>query len=91
MKQFQAKQSIFRLVTMIVSFIALSPQRMQAIPGFNPHPSEIAHRIAAESIFRYLHEQDLIAETYTPVRRHAADDEHRVWKRIRKLYEEPFL
>ena len=80
-----------RHLDLLNDFTALSPQRMQAIPGFNPHPSEIAHRIAAESMFRYLHEQDLIAETYYPVRRHTADDEHRVWKRIQKLYEEPFL
>jgi len=45
-------------------FKNMSPVRLQAIPGLDPHPSEIAHRIAAHAIIKYLIDQKLLASSY---------------------------
>ncbi len=45
-------------------FKNMSPIRLQAIPGLDPHPSEIAHRIAAHSIINYLIDQKLLPSSY---------------------------
>lgn len=36
------------------TFRDMSHERLQAIPGLDPHPNEIAHRIAAEAILGWL-------------------------------------
>jgi hypothetical protein len=51
------------------AFRGKDPRRMQAIPRVDPHPNEIAHRIAAEAIFHFLLEQGLVPETYRPLER----------------------
>ena len=42
------------------AFEGLAPARLQLIPGKDSHPNEIAHRIAAESIYEWLGERELI-------------------------------
>ncbi len=66
---------------LLPAFRGVSPERMQAVPGIDPHPSEIAHHIAAETILNHLLERGLVDETYRPTGR--ADDRfiHAVWKR----------
>jgi len=38
--------------------------RLQVIPGGDRHPNEIAHRLAAESIYRYLFANKLVPEEF---------------------------
>lgn len=42
------------------AFRGLDPYRLQAIPTLDPHPNEIAHRIAAEAIYLWLKKERLI-------------------------------
>lgn len=42
------------------SFRGIPPDRLQARPGIDPHPNEIAHRIAAESLYRWLRKNKII-------------------------------
>jgi hypothetical protein len=61
-----------RYLDLLPAFQGTSPARMQAIPDVDPHPSEIAHRIAAESIVTYLLDARLIGDEYRPVERNPA-------------------
>jgi hypothetical protein len=36
--------------------------RLQAVPGDNPHPSELAYRIAADYLYRFLRDNQLVPE-----------------------------
>lgn len=56
------------------------PDRLQAIPMVDHHPSEIAHRIAAEELFFFLLEERLIEPERTP-RRFNERDRIAVWHR----------
>ena len=53
------------------SFQGLDPLRLQAVPpGFpdaDPHPNEIAHRIAAEALYRWLAKKNFIPESTRPL------------------------
>ena len=40
--------------------------RLQNIPQLDPHPNEIAHRIAAEATLRFLLERGLVDRAYAP-------------------------
>ena len=42
------------------------PIRMQAAPGIDPHPNEIAHRIIAKALFHYLLDNSFIDESFRP-------------------------
>ena len=57
------------------------PVRMQAVPGIDPHPSEIAHRIAAETILRHLLNQGVIPAAYQPPESRANDMIHEIWRK----------
>lgn len=54
------------VVDLLKAFTGMSPARMQAIPAIDPHPSEIAHRIAAEAVFDTLLHRDLVSKGYRP-------------------------
>ena len=41
-------------------------ERLQAIPGKDPHPSEIAHRVAAEVIEKTLRGLDVLPKAVLP-------------------------
>ena len=71
-----------------IAFINLWPAfrdktsiRMQAIPKLDGHPSEIAHRIAAEAIFEHLIVEGIIDKRYAP--RHA-ESQVGYWQRMRE-------
>ncbi len=71
---------------LLPAFQGTSPVRMQAVPGIDPHPSEIAHRIAAETILKYLVEQHLVDAGYQPAESKANQFQHAVWLRtIRRI------
>ncbi len=77
---------------LLPAFQGTSPIRMQAVPGIDPHPSEIAHRIAAETILNYLVEQRLVDEAYRLEESAANDLQHEIWdKTIRRLQRPPGL
>lgn len=61
---FQAHDLI--CLDLVKAFSGLSPVRLQAVPDLDPYPSEISHRIAAESIFRFLLENSLVDAAYEP-------------------------
>ena len=48
------------------TFTGTSDARMAAFPGIDAHPSEIAHRVAADAIFRYLINAKHIDAGYQP-------------------------
>ena len=75
---------------LLPAFQGTSPIRMQAVPGIDPHPSEIAHRIAAETILNYLVDQRLVDEAYRLEQSAANDLQHEIWdKTIRRLQRPP--
>lgn len=55
------------------------PVRMQAIPHLDPHPSEIVHRIAAETLLNYMLAEGYIEAAYKVWETGASP--HRIWKR----------
>jgi hypothetical protein len=54
------------VIDLLEPFTGMSPARMQAIPAIDPHPSEIAHRIAAEAVFDALLQRGLVSKGYRP-------------------------
>lgn len=60
------------------TFRGQSPYRLQAIPYVDPHPNEIAHRQAAESIFQFLLANELIDAGYMP--QHASASPTELWR-----------
>lgn len=48
-------------------FLGKLPVRMQAFPGVDAHPSEIAQRMIAERLFAFLMETGLVDSAYAPV------------------------
>jgi lysophospholipase L1-like esterase len=77
---------------LLPAFQGDDPVRMQAVPGIDPHPSEIAHRIAAEAILNYLLEQGLVAPGYRPRESGSNAFQHEVWeKTIRRIQCPPGL
>jgi len=51
------------------SFQNLNNVRFEAITGIDPHPSEIAHRMAAEEILEYLFAKQLVPQNLYPTGR----------------------
>jgi hypothetical protein len=47
-------------------FQGIDVYRLQLIPGKDTHPNEIAHRIAAEAILRFLNQRHLITDQFIP-------------------------
>lgn len=66
---------------LLPAFQETSSDRMQAIPGIDPHPSEIAHRIAAEAIVAYLLEEGHISDGYRPEERSSEVPLHAIWRK----------
>ncbi len=66
---------------LLPAFEGTSSQRMQAVPGIDPHPSEIAHRIAAETIVGELLRRKLIEEALAPHVRFAEKNRCQLWHR----------
>ena len=56
-----------KYLDLLPAFRGASPDRMQVIPGFDPHPNEIAHRMAAETLLLYLLDQGVIPKEYKPL------------------------
>lgn len=48
------------------TFHGMDTQRLQASPGLDPHPSEIAHRVAAEALLQWIQHRHLLPEETYP-------------------------
>lgn len=73
------------LLDLLDTFYGMDPNRMQAIPNIDPHPSEIAHRMAADALLRYLVDEDFVDGAYLP-RRQKAVGGRRIALKIEELY-----
>lgn len=72
-------------VDILDAFLGDTGERLQAIPGVDPHPNEIAHRLIAERIFDHLLETQAIDAAYHP-RGHRQMNTQELWaKEIRSL------
>lgn len=56
-------------VDLMSGYAGIPADRLAAIPGKDPHPNEIAHRIAAEQIYEFLTTQHLLPEDLVARRR----------------------
>lgn len=63
---------------LLETFRGLSPERLQVIPSVDAHPNEIAHCLAAETIFQYLLANKLVDAGYLP--EHANESPTRMWQ-----------
>jgi len=45
---------------LLVAFNGMDPERLVVLPGKDSHPNEIAHRIAADALYRWMEETKLI-------------------------------
>lgn len=60
---------------------------MEAVPRIEGHPNEIAHRIAAASIFSYLLAEDIIGHEYEPCKFGIQTMEY--WVRMAERMDQP--
>lgn len=67
---------------LLETFRGKQPVRMQAIPVVDPHPSEIAHRMAAETLLAWLLARNFIDGAYGP--RQTTMSEQAGWDKIRE-------
>lgn len=67
---------------LLETFRGKMPVRMQAMPNVDVHPSEIAHRMAAEALLVWLMDRKFIGPEYAP--RRITRSEHKVWRLIRE-------
>lgn len=51
------------------TYQGLSSERLEVLPGIDAHPNEIAHRIAADALYRWLFKEQLIPATLKVERR----------------------
>ncbi|MCC6953553.1 MAG: SGNH/GDSL hydrolase family protein [Deltaproteobacteria bacterium] len=59
----------YRVYDLLPSFRGMPTDRLQVLPGVDRHPNEIAHRVAAESLYEYLAQEALLpAESVIKVR-----------------------
>ena len=54
------------LLDLAEKYTAIPVDRLQVIPGYDRHPNEIAHRIAAEAIIEWLGDAKLVPESALP-------------------------
>lgn len=60
-EQYLSSQS-FPYLDLFSNYQGIPPERLQAMPGKDSHPNEIAHRIAADAIYHELLLRDLVPE-----------------------------
>lgn len=58
--------------------------RLEVIPGIDGHPNEIAHRLAAETLFRHLLETGVIDEAYRP---RSPESQFDYWEALQRVME----
>ena len=68
-------------VDLLEPLTGLPAVRLQAIPGIDPHPNEIVHRLAAEIVFDRLLSNAWVEASYRP-RVEGAKDARRIWEKL---------
>lgn len=58
------KERNIRALDLLDAFRGIPPERLQVVPGADLHPNEIAHRIAAESLYRFLVKDKLLGTDF---------------------------
>ncbi|MCO6429900.1 MAG: SGNH/GDSL hydrolase family protein [Deltaproteobacteria bacterium] len=61
------KQAEIPFIDLRRIYDGIPPERLQVIPGFDSHPNEIAHRMAAESVIKWLATEALLPEKVLPM------------------------
>jgi len=92
-----AHESIHRLcdelniqcLDLLSHFRVASPDRLQVIPGFDPHPNEIAHRMIAESVLLYLISNHFLPPSYSPALSPGGVLLERIWHETIRRMEDP--
>jgi lysophospholipase L1-like esterase len=73
---------------LLPTFADKNPTRMAILPGVDHHPTEIAHRLAAETILDWLLEEALLPASYRPVE--SDGGQHEEWRqRVERLSAPP--
>ena len=67
---------------LLPAFRHAEPNRLQVIPELDPHPNEIAHRMAAEALLRFLLENKIIPAGYQPSERASEMVQRHKWERM---------
>lgn len=73
-----------RYLDLLPAFREARPDRLVVISGFDPHPNEIAHRMAAEAILKFLLDAALVEPGYRPIEHASAMEQYRKWERAIK-------
>ncbi len=68
-------------------FRGTDPYRLQAVPGVDGHPNEIAHRIIAESLLQFLAANETIDPAYIP--RARSGSEKKFWDALAARLNDP--
>jgi len=80
-----------RYLDLLPAFHEAAPDRLTVISQFDPHPNEIAHRMAAETILTFLLDTGLIPPGYKPTERASAMEQRRKWQEaVQKLGDSAF-
>ena len=72
---------------LLKDFRGKNPVRLQAVPNFDGHPDEIAHRIATDAMFEFLIANHLIDQAYLPINRSGGS--HTFWSRLADRMKNP--
>ena len=70
-------------------FREASPERLQVAPNIDPHPNEIAHRVAAEALLLFLLDESYIARDYGLDAHVTANYQRRIWEQIMQRMHTP--
>lgn len=69
------KSEGIELLDLLPVYRGIPPMRLQVIPGGDLHPNEIAHRIAAETIYGALLQRHIVPAEFEPVRLYRARED----------------
>jgi len=69
-----------RYLDLLPCFRGASPERLQVIPSVDPHPNEIAHRMASEALLKFLLSEGDVVRGYAPEQHIAGNIQHQIWE-----------
>jgi hypothetical protein len=69
-----------RYLDLLRAFRNVSPEQVQVINHYDPHPNEIAHRIASETMLRHLIKWGLIPLSYHPKLKMSQTTQRDIWR-----------
>ena len=65
---------------LLEAFREAAPDRLVTLPKYDPHPNEIAHRMAADALMQFLTDGGYIAPEYMPPQHGSAMLERQRWR-----------